>query len=131
MAKTNLYNSSGMSVVPKLFNARGKWNTKSNLQKLEENIRFELMTSRGTQPGDPEKGSDIYKILFYGKTVATASRIRYEIERVLELKFPEVKIDKIDVEFLKNSVKIYLNYSIQYSNVNSNVTLEFISNEEG
>ena len=88
MGKANLYNARGAALVPNLFNNNGGWNEKSNLQKIDENIRIELMTSRGTQPGNPNMGSDIFRYLKYGKTSATASMIRYEIDRVFEEKFP-------------------------------------------
>lgn len=131
MGKANLYNSSGIAVVPNLFNNSGGFNYKTNLSKVEENLRVELMTSKGTQPGDPTMGSDIYKYLKYGNNSGTATMIRYEIDRIFEEKFPELSIEKIDVEFIKNTVKIYLYYKIEYSNVNSNMTLEFINSEGG
>lgn len=131
MSKANLYNSAGIALVPSLFNSRGGISRKTNLEKVEENIRIALMTSRGTMIGNPDFGSDIYKILYYGANSATASRIRYEIERVFEKEFPELSIESIDIEFLKNTVKMYLYYKIQYSNISSNVTLEFINGEGG
>ena len=131
MGKANLYNARGAALVPKLFSDNGGWNEKSNLQKIEENIRIELMTSRGTQPGNPNMGSDIYKFLKYGKTSATASMIRYEIDRVFEEKFPELSIDRIDIEYEHVTIRIYLYYRIKYSNIASNVTLEFINGEGG
>ena len=131
MSKANLYNSSGFAVMPKLFRDEGNCNTKKNLNKVEENIRIELMTSRGTQPGDPNMGSDIYKLLYRGNNSATATMIRYEIDRVFEEKFPELSIERIDIEFNQESAILHLYYKIEYSNVNSNMTLEFIRNEGG
>lgn len=126
MSKANLYDSSGIAMVPNLFTERGGFQYKTNLQKIEENIRIALMTSRGTTPGNPDFGSDLYKLLQYGANSATATRIRYEIDRVFEKEFPELSIDSIDVEFIGSTIKIYLYYRIKYSNVNSNVTMEFI-----
>lgn len=125
----NIYNSSGIGVVPSLFTDRGGVTTKTNLAKLNEDVRIILMTSRGTQIGDPNFGSDLYKIIHYGNNSATAARIRNEIDRVLELYYPEIQITSIDIEFVGNTINIYIYYNIQYSNVNSNVTLEFIQGE--
>ena len=50
----NIYNSSGIGVVPSLFTDRGGVTTKTNLAKLNEDVRIILMTSRGTQIGDPK-----------------------------------------------------------------------------
>lgn len=131
MSKANLYNSSGFAVVPKLFKDEGNCNIKKNLEKVEENIRIELMTSRGTQPGDPNMGSDIYKLLYRGNNSATATMIRYEIDRVFEEKFPELSIERIDVDFIQEIALLHIYYKIQYSNVSSNMTLEFIRDEGG
>lgn len=130
--KANLYNSSGIALVPRLFSPSGGFNKKKNLDKINENIRIALMTSRGTQIGDPSFGSNLYRILGYGKTTATASMIRTEIQSVMSDKFPELSLNRIDVDFDDEGViTIYIVYSIEYSNVNSNVTLEFIKNEGG
>ena len=128
MSRTNIYNSSGLAVVPSLITDQGGLYTKKNLAKVEENIRIELMTSRGTQPGDPNMGSDIYKLLYRGNNSATATMIRYEIARVFEEKFPNLKIEKIDIEFKDESAILYLYYSVEYSNINSDMTIEFITN---
>lgn len=128
MSKTNIYNSSGLAVVPTLINDQGNIHTKKNLAKIEENIRIELMTSRGTQPGDPNMGSDIYKLLYRGNNSATATMVRYEIARVFEEKFPNLKIERIDIEFKDESAILYLYYSVAYSNINSNMMIEFINN---
>ena len=128
MSKTNIYKSSGLAVVPTLINDQGNIHTKKNLAKIEENIRIELMTSRGTQPGDPNMGSDIYKLLYRGNNSATATMVRYEIARVFEEKFPSLKIERIDIEFKDESAILYLYYSVAYSNINSNMMIEFINN---
>lgn len=130
--KANLYNSCGMAVIPRLFNPSGGFNKKKNLDKINENIRIALMTEKGTLIGDPLFGSNLYKILGYGKTTATASMIRTEIQAVMSDRFPELSLNKIDIDFDDRGViSIYIVYSIEYSNVNSNVTLEFIKNEGG
>ena len=89
------------------------------------------MTSKGTLIGDPAYGSNLYKIIYYGNTAATASRIRYEIADCLAIYYPQVKIKNVDVEFKNNSVIMNIHYNIDYSNVSSNMMLEFIKNEGG
>lgn len=131
MGKINLYSSSGIAVKPRIFTGNGKVNVKHNLDKVAENIRLVLMTSRGTQIGNPSFGSNLYRILGYGKTSATASMVRTEIQDVFDETFPELSLEKIDVDFDKNTILITIYYVIQYSNVNSNVVLEFINSEGG
>ena len=87
------------------------------------------MVKRGTQIGDPNFGSDLYKIITCGNTTSTAARIRTEIDRVMELYYPELQLNNIDVEFAGTSIYVYVNYSITRSNLNADVTLEFIEGE--
>lgn len=87
------------------------------------------MTSRGTQIGNPDFGSDLFKIIHYGNNSATATRIRNEIDRVVEVYYPEIQITSIDIEFTGTTINVYIYYTISRSNINSNVTLEFIEGE--
>lgn len=87
------------------------------------------MTSRGTQIGNPDFGSDLFRIIHYGNNSATAIRIRNEIDRVIEVYYPEIQITSIDIEFAGTTINIYIYYTISRSNINSNVTLEFIEGE--
>ena len=131
MANVNVYGAIGSGCCPSLFTDRGGWRLKTQLNKLEEDIRMLLMTSKGTLIGDPSYGSDLYRIIYYGNTSATASRIRYEIADCLAEHYPQVKIISVDVEFNENSVIMNIHYNIDYSNVSSNMMLEFIKNEGG
>ena len=43
--------------------------------------------------------------------------------------YPEIQLTSIDVEFAGTTINIYIYYTISHSNINSNVTLEFIEGE--
>lgn len=86
-----------------------------NIQALNNAIRNILLTRRGSMPGKPTFGSDIYKVVFSQLDSVTISLVkRFVFEALLEWE-PRINLDNVEVISIPeyNKMIIVIKYSFR------------------
>ena len=125
----NVLTATGMQ-SSKLLNEHGGFNRVSRWDKLGDDIRVLLMTSKGTQIGDPEFGSNLFKMIYRPASKENANIMRSEIQDCINTYYPDISIQSIDISFYDNEVFFDIAYSIQNTNTYNKIALQFIKSNQ-
>jgi phage baseplate assembly protein W len=76
---------------------------------------------------NPTFGGGLRNYIFDQIAENTLDFLKQDVEQKLEKYFPAVTVDSLDVlrNDDNNSVIVQLKYSIEYSNINDNITFQF------
>ena len=121
----NIFGISGAS-AESLLNSLGSFRRIVSNNKFRDNLKVLLETRKGTLIGDPEYGSNLYKLLFEPANEATGALIRQEVVNTIEKYYNNIIIDSVDVTFTKTTVQLKISYRVTNTNIGDTVMLEFI-----
>ena len=101
--------------------------TFTTAQALKNNIINYFLTNPGELPLNPTFGGGLRNFIFEQIAEGTLNGLKENIKSKLEVYFPSVTIDSLDVlrEDEQNTLTIQLKYSIAGSNINDNITFQF------
>jgi phage baseplate assembly protein W len=88
--------------------------TYSGVKKLFEDIKFMLLTPKGSIYGYPEYGSDLYTMLYKTGTKATADLVSTAVFDVLS-KFQGITVLNVKAEVATDKKTITVAYDIVYN----------------
>jgi phage baseplate assembly protein W len=96
-------------------------------QAIKNNIINYFLTNPGEIILNPTFGGGLRNYIFEQIAENTLDFLKQDVEQKLEKYFPSVIIDSLDVlrNDDNNSVIVQLKYSIEYSNINDNITFQF------
>jgi phage baseplate assembly protein W len=96
-------------------------------QAIKNNIINYFLTNPGEILLNPTFGGGLRNYIFEQIAENTLDFLKQDVEQKLEKYFPSVIIDSLDVlrNDDNNSVIVQLKYSIEYSNINDNITFQF------
>jgi phage baseplate assembly protein W len=96
-------------------------------QAIKNNIINYFLTNPGEIILNPTFGGGLRNYIFEQIAENTLDFLKQDVEQKLEKYFPSVIIDALDVlrNDDNNSVSVQLKYSIEYSNINDNITFQF------
>jgi phage baseplate assembly protein W len=89
--------------------------TKSNKRAIKSDVMHLLLTNKGERFYSPDFGTDLRRYLFEPNVVSVQNDIRSEIQKAINKYIPNLKIDKLEVEPVKNeehSVIVRLEYTV-------------------
>ena len=99
----------------------------TNLNAIKQSIKNILLTRRGSIPGKPYFGSDIYNIIFQPLDHLTVSITKNYIEEALDNFEDRIDVKDIDIKkdeaFNKVVIDIYFSYNSGQSEENSSTSL--------
>lgn len=108
----------GLSSSKFLKNHRTK--TSQQVTKLVEDLRLFLNTEKGTLFGRPDYGTKLQEYLFEPTVDSTAEAIRAEIVSAIKRSYPDLKLERVDIDFILDGITVNIYYSI---NLNGSVQL--------
>jgi phage baseplate assembly protein W len=96
-------------------------------QAIKNNIINFFLTNPGEIIMNPTFGGGLRNYIFDQIAENTLDFLKQDVEQKLEKYFPAVTVDSLDVlrNDDNNSVIVQLKYSIEYSNINDNITFQF------
>jgi phage baseplate assembly protein W len=96
-------------------------------QAIKNNIINFFLTNPGEIIMNPTFGGGLRNYIFDQIAENTLDFLKQDVEQKLEKYFPAVIVDSLDVlrNDDDNSVIVQLKYSIEYSNINDNITFQF------
>lgn len=109
---------SGLSSTKFLYNHRTK--STQQVSKLVEDLILFLNTAKGTLFGRPDYGTNLQEYLFEPTVSSTAEAIRNEIVSAIKRSYPDLKVDRVDIDFILNGISVKIYYSI---NMNGTIQL--------
>ena len=121
----NVLSASGLK-SSNLFNEHGSLSREVSWNKLEDDIRVLLMTTKGTLIGDPNFGSNLFNLIYQPASNSSASLMRTEISNCIGEYYPEISITYIDVVFSDTNVNFDIGYKIANTNTINKLVLMFI-----
>ena len=111
------------------LNGPGVFNSTYITQKaIKNNLINFFLTNPGERPLNPSFGAGLRVFLFEKSNEPTFESLNSFISSKLETFFPEVKILKLDVLSPNddpNNVVVTLNYSINNTNINDSINIQF------
>jgi len=111
------------------LNGPGVFNSTYITQKaIKNNLINFFLTNPGERPLNPNFGAGLRVFLFEQSNEPTFESLNSFISSKLETFFPEVKILKLDVlspNDEPNNVVVTLNYSINNTNINDSINVQF------
>jgi len=111
------------------LNGPGVFNSTYITQKaIKNNLINFFLTNPGERPLNPSFGAGLRVFLFEQSNEPTFESLNSFISSKLETFFPEVKILKLDVLSPNddpNNVVVTLNYSINNTNINDSINIQF------
>ena len=111
------------------LNGPGVFNSTYITQKaIKNNLINFFLTNPGERPLNPNFGAGLRVFLFEQSNEPTFESLNSFISSKLEIFFPEVKILKLDVlspNDEPNNVVVTLNYSINNTNINDSINIQF------
>ncbi len=89
----------------------------NDVKAINNSIYNILMTRRGSLPGKPRFGSELYKVIFSQIDPITESQVKTYVAQALSLYEPRISVQQIIIksvpEFNRIVVDIYYNYRDQ------------------
>ena len=70
--------------------------------------------------GRPDYGTNLQEYLFEPTVSSTAEAIRNEIVSAIKRSYPDLKVDRVDIDFILNGINVKIYYSI---NMNGTIQL--------
>tara|TARA_Y100000389_G_scaffold202835_1_gene249395 strand:+ start:138 stop:545 length:408 start_codon:yes stop_codon:yes gene_type:complete len=111
------------------LNGPGVFNSTYISQKaIKNNLINFFLTNPGERPLNPSFGAGLRVFLFEQSNEPTFENLNGFISSKLEAFFPEVKILKLDIlspDDEPNNIVITLNYSINNTNINDTINIQF------
>lgn len=111
------------------LNGPGVFNSTYISQKaIKNNLINFFLTNPGERPLNPSFGAGLRVFLFEQSNEPTFENLNGFISSKLEAFFPEVKILKLDIlspDDEPNNIVITLNYSINNTNINDSINIQF------
>ena len=111
------------------LNGPGVFNSTYITQKaIKNNLINFFLTNPGERPLNPSFGAGLRVFLFEQSNEPTFESLNSFISSKLETFFPEVKILKLDVLSPNgdpNNIVVTLNYSINNTNINDSINIQF------
>lgn len=108
----------GLSSSKFLYNHRTK--STQQVSKLVEDLILFLNTEKGTLFGRPDYGTNLQEYLFEPTVSSTAEAIRNEIISAIKRSYPDLKVERVDIDFILNGINVKIYYSI---NLNGTIQL--------
>ena len=106
-------NSSGIG-QKMIVDESGSTRVYKGLDKLQEDIKFKILTPRGAITGNPSYGSDLRMLLFNPATKATLDMASTGVYDILA-EFPGITVLDISSSYSDDKKTIIIKYSILYN----------------
>ena len=97
------------------------YRTKTSLEQSKSNIKNLLLTRKGERLGNPEFGSDLFKVLFEQEGDDIESRVEEVIRSAMSQWLPFIIIDEIETNFSeinRNVINVSIGFSINVDTTN-------------
>ena len=101
--------------------------TYSTQEQIKSNLINLLLTNKNERIMNPKFGANLRMVLFEGINNDTSELIRSLISNSISTYIPEISIARLDIIDKKdeNSIYITIEYTINISGVNDQITLQF------
>jgi len=107
------------------------YRTKTSLEQSKSNIKNLLLTRKGERLGNPEFGSDLFKVLFEQEGDDIESRVEEVIRSAMSQWLPFIIIDEIETKFSernRNAVNVSMRFSINIDTTNkSKLSIDLVN----
>jgi len=96
-------------------------------QSIKNNLINFFLTNPGERPLNPSFGGGLRSFIFEQIAEDNLDFLKQDVNKKIETYFPSVIIDSLDVlrNDDTNSIIVQLKYSIENSNINDTITLQF------
>lgn len=106
--------------------ATGDLRTKTDFDAIKQSIKNLLFTKKGDIPFSPNKGSDIYDMLFEQLDQITVIRLEHAIANTINTYEPRVKILGLVVTDNPDNMSVKINLRLKIVNISEPQEIEYI-----
>ena len=107
------------------------YRTKTSLEQAKSNIKNLLLTRKGERLGNPDFGSDLFKVLFEQEGDDIESRVEEVIRSAMSRWLPFIIIDEIETKFSernRNAINVSMKFSINIDTTNkSKLSIDLVN----
>ena len=107
------------------------YRTKTSLEQSKSNIKNLLLTRKGERLGNPDFGSDLFKVLFEQEGDDIESRVEEVIRSAMSRWLPFIIIDEIETKFSernRNAINVSMKFSINIDTTNkSKLSIDLVN----
>ena len=107
------------------------YRTKTSLEQAKSNIKNLLLTRTGERLGNPDFGSDLFKVLFEQEGDDIESRVEEVIRSAMSRWLPFIIIDEIETKFSernRNAINVSMKFSINIDTTNkSKLSIDLVN----
>ena len=108
--------------LPLTYNKTGFfYKTKTSLEQAKSNIKNLLLTKKGERLGNPEFGSDLFKVVFEQEGDDIESKVEEAIRSAMSRFLPFILVDEIETQFSslnKNALNVSIKFSLNVDTTN-------------
>ena len=97
------------------------YRTKTSLEQAKSNIKNLLLTKKGERLGNPEFGSDLFKVVFEQEGDDIESKVEEAIRSAMSRFLPFILVDEIETQFSslnKNALNVSIKFSLNVDTTN-------------
>ena len=97
------------------------YRTKTSLEQAKSNIKNLLLTKKGERLGNPEFGSDLFKVVFEQEGDDIESKVEEAIRSAMSRFLPFILVDEIETQFSslnKNTLNVSIKFSLNVDTTN-------------
>ena len=98
------------------------YRTKTSLEQAKSNIKNLLLTKKGERLGNPEFGSDLFKVVFEQEGDDIESKVEEAIRSAMSRFLPFILVDEIETQFSslnKNALNVSIKFSLNVDTTNT------------
>ena len=107
---------------PLNHNSKGFFSrTKTALHQTKSNIKNLLLTKKGERLGNPEFGSDLFRVVFEQEGDDIESKVEEAIRSAMSRFLPFILVDEIETQFSslnKNALNVSIKFSLNVDTTN-------------
>ena len=98
------------------------YRTKTSLEQAKSNIKNLLLTKKGERLGNPEFGSDLFRVVFEQEGDDIESKVEEAIRSAMSRFLPFILVDEIETQFSslnKNALNVSIKFSLNVDTTNT------------
>ena len=98
------------------------YRTKTSLEQAKSNIKNLLLTKKGERLGNPEFGSDLFRVVFEQEGDDIESKVEEAIRSAMSRFLPFILVDEIETQFSslnKNTLNVSIKFSLNVDTTNT------------
>ena len=98
------------------------YRTKTSLEQTKSNIKNLLLTKKGERLGNPEFGSDLFRVVFEQEGDDIETKVEEAIRSAMSRFLPFILIDEIETQFSttnKNALNVSIKFSLNIDTTNT------------